>query len=87
MSSTAEELASQAEQLQDTIGFFNVGTSGGMTVRRSAGISAAPSGPAKTRPSVITPQPAAEHASQPDSSGGITLAMDETASDDDFEKY
>jgi methyl-accepting chemotaxis protein len=88
MSSTAEELASQAEQLQDTIGFFNVGTTaGGQSVRRSAGISAAPSGPAKTRPSVITPQPAAGNASQA-ASEGVSLIMDEAgASDDDFEKY
>jgi methyl-accepting chemotaxis protein len=87
MSSTAEELASQAEQLQDTIGFFNVGTAGGQSVRRSAGITAGPSGPAKTRPSVITPQPAAGNASQA-ASEGVSLIMDEAgASDDDFEKY
>jgi methyl-accepting chemotaxis protein len=82
MSSTSEELASQAEQLKDTISFFNVGDVHGSSRTRAEAMPIhKPAAPLQT---AKTPQITA---SQPDTSGGITLAMEEAASDNDFEKY
>jgi len=82
MASTSEELASQSEQLAQTISFFHVGdTYSGSHARSKASAIYKPAAPLhKTKAPQITTR-------QPESSGGIALAMEETALDDDFEKY
>jgi methyl-accepting chemotaxis protein len=74
MASTSEELSSQAEVLTSTIGFFNVGDTGG---RRAGGVTTSVRQAPRALPEG---KPAAK------SGGGVALDMGDD-SDEDFERF
>jgi methyl-accepting chemotaxis protein len=88
MSSTAEELASQAEQLQDTIAFFRVEDSSGRTKRQITvqhrDTAAAPKTEHKAKVAHIT-----HETPETEKHAGIALDMGSSKdrTDDEFEKY
>ncbi len=81
MASTSEELSSQAEQLMSTMTFFRVSTT---STRRTAkkAITMAHGGGARKK---ALPQ-ATAHAPKP-AAGGVSLAMHDDTSDEDFERF
>jgi methyl-accepting chemotaxis protein len=87
MASTSEELSSQAQQLQQTMSFFQVdgGSSGGALRPRKP--KALPPGPsAHMHSSKPAPRPSAPRAST--KGGGIDLDLSSDHGDDgDFEKF
>jgi methyl-accepting chemotaxis protein len=83
MASTSEELSSQAEQLQQTMAFFQIGT-GSRTVRRARPRTTkvkAASRPAKALPEAK----ATERAGQ--SGDGLTLDMEDSVGDEQFDRF
>ncbi len=95
MATTAEELASQAQQLQAAISFFKVGTTPGTRVvaateRRTVRPVRASAKLTRTAPSAKANGSAA-NGSSPKKSNGATIVLDEGenghAEDSDFQRY
>ena len=99
MSSTAEELASQAEQLLDLVGFFNVDDGGNNYSSQNRAGRAAPTTDRKAPAQRQLPKPVevyggkGETAKGSNSHGkGVTIILDENGAkgdkyDDEFESY
>jgi len=93
MSSTAEELASQAGQLQETISFFRVDDDGRsmnrQTLARTQKTVANKLNTAHVVSEVSAKPQAVVEAKETAVSGGVALVMDDngSGSDSEFEKY
>ena len=82
MASTSEELSSQAEQLQDSISFFNIGNQGG---RSTSKLASARKPAHKVQITHAKSPSAAKNAS-----GGVNLRLGQAGPDhldDEFEKF
>jgi len=93
MASTAEELSSQAEQLQSTIGFFKIGQQGSGMARQAVVSHQMPTvqSESKSNTSQLTHEtvPTTHAGSEATDQRGIALDMGGGTDnlDDEFEKY
>lgn len=94
MAATAEELSGQASQLQQSIGFFNIGSGGGggaparRAAPRPAALAAPKAAPRRAATAAARPAPKAlPPAASRGGGGGVNLDMGGGGNDDEFERF